>query len=142
MWSRGEPFNDLVMAVELSPSDCLEVIDYLARQANRYGIEHRIELRRNPTGEAADRHDLLGLSGGKLQWAMAVVLTPLDDETTRVLAGVTRYRRRSRSNEARTSDVFARLLREALTAAASPRRPVADNVIPLRSYVAVGALAS
>jgi hypothetical protein len=73
---------------------------------------------------------------------MAVVLTPLDGETTRVLAGVTRYRRRSRSSEARTSEVFTRLLREALTAAASPRRPVAGNVIPLHSYVAVGALAS
>ncbi|MEA3217052.1 MAG: hypothetical protein QOJ19_3208 [Acidimicrobiia bacterium] len=144
MWStRNEPFKDLVMAVDLSPEKCLDVVDYLARQAGRYGIEHRIELRRNPSGQATDRHDVLGIAGGKLSWAMAVVLTPLDEETTRVLAGVTRYRRgRAGLAEGRSGEAFGALLLEGLTAAVRPRRAVDGNVIPLFSYVPVGALAS
>jgi hypothetical protein len=107
------------MTVELSAERCLEVTEYLTRQAARYGISDRVELRQDLSRPAGGRYDILGVSGRRLQWAIVLDLEAHRRDLTRVCLTITRYRRgRGALDELPPAVSFAALLHEALTSTA------------------------
>ena len=140
---RSEPFIELVTEAHLTPQECLEAAEYIARQARWFGIARRIEVRRSPSGLADDRHQSCARHGIKTSWVMTLQLSRSSETTTRVALRLDRGRRRPGGIvDGDAASAYAHLLGQALQAAARPRQAIAGNVIPLHPYALLGRLAS
>jgi hypothetical protein len=134
---------DLIVETELSPADCLDAVEYIARQARPFGILRRIEVRRSPSGVADDRHQVTARHGMKASWVMALDIIRVSDTVTRVMLRVERFRRRPGGMaDGDAAATYVDLVGQALRAAARPRQTVDGNVIPLHPYALLGRLAS
>lgn len=152
MWAkRAEQLRDLHLRVRVDPLRCLDAADYLARYAERFGINAPLELRRNHSGRAYDKHFVLCRPGGgstKPIWIMQLNLMQVTTaagvhpETSVTLAMHT-YRRFGRGMEAgRAATAYRSLLGDALTLAAAPRDRRDGNVVLLRPYADLPPVAS
>ena len=137
MWSnRAEQLRDLTLSVGIDAADCLERVEYVARQCRRYNIDADLEVLRNDSGQAADRHCVWCVGPNQPLWVMHLVLAKIGPSNTHVVLGVARFRRQATGIVAGRAVVgFRQMVQRALTAADEPRRP--GNVIDLRSYAAL-----
>lgn len=155
---RTELLQDVSVQLPLDPRRCLDVADYLARHARRFGVRADIELRRNHSGRLADRHFVLchrttgvrGVGGppnSKPVWIMHLILSPGStgpgrSPDTLVTIGLHGYRRWGWGVEAgRAAQQYRALLDDGLQRAASTvlagrhhDRGRDGNVVPLRPY--------
>lgn len=137
MWSnRSEQLRDLILSVDIDAAECLERVEFVARQCRLYGIDAELDVHRNGSGHAADRHTITCQGVDQPSWVMHLVLAPIGPASTHIVLGVARFRRQATGIVAgRAVVAFRQTVQQALTAAPTPRRH--DNVVNLRSYAAL-----
>jgi len=131
-----------VSTVDLSPADCLEAVDFVARQAHHYGIALPVELRRSRNGDLG-RHYVMCRRGGPPTWVMHLVLADRGWQRTALALGLARYRRnRSGVVDGAVASAFVDAVCQALAEATGPRQPIADNVVALHRFGLVRGLSA
>ena len=127
-----EQLRDLVISVGIEAVECLERVEYLARQCRHYGIEAELKVTRAASGDLEDRHYVVCHSDDRSDWVMHLVLAPLDHGRTHVVLGIAQYRRQGTGIASGRAAVAFRKLVEAGLLATRPRSQ--GNIVALRAY--------
>lgn len=145
MLSSKPPLPDLRRVVQLSATDCLEMVEYLARQSRAHGLQGEFDVSRNvgpsafSTTTPYGKHYVLCRAQESPSWVMQLLLTDRGETQTGFALGLSRFRRaRNGIIDGRLATDFLALVGAGLDKAVEPVSPT-SNVVPLRRYSMVQA---